>query len=281
MSSTVDKHTTRRSRGSRDSDASRAALLHAAREVFDELGYEGATTREIGERAGVDAAMIARYFDSKEGLFLASIARVGEAEDEVDLETVVPYLLERWDDHGHNPISRALTSLGLSEEMRQQVATVIALWLRRNLGAELDAGGLPDAELRAELLVAIAAGVAMTRANGTLEKLAAADRDEVAAGLIEADRALDQIFDLGLISWRRSAAPASSSSAAAATASRSCSSIRAARSGNAATTAPGRSRRVKSSRARNRSRRRCASSARSSVRRRRRRARSWPGHTST
>ncbi len=184
MSSTVDKDTTRRSR---DSDASRAALLQAAREVFDELGYEGATTREIGERAGVDPALIARYFDSKEGLFLVSIAKVAEEEDEVDLETVVPYLLERWDDYGHNPISRALTSLGLSEEMRQQVATVIAEWLRRQLGPELDGRQLgADAELRAELLVAIAVGVAMTRTNGTLEKLAAAERDEVAAVLAPA-----------------------------------------------------------------------------------------------
>jgi AcrR family transcriptional regulator len=183
MSSTVDKDTTRRSR---DSDASRAALLQAAKEVFDELGYDLATTREIGERAGVDAALIARYFDSKEGLFLASIAYVAEEEDEVDLETVVPYLLERWDDYGHNPISRALTSLGLSEEMRQRVATVIAEWLRRQLGPELDERALADAELRAELLVAIAAGVAMTRANGTLEKLAAAEREEVAAVLAPA-----------------------------------------------------------------------------------------------
>lgn len=191
MSSTVDKHSTRRSR---DSDASRAALLRAAREVFDELGYEGATTREIGERAGVDPALIARYFDSKEGLFLASIANVAEADDkvEVDLETVVPFLLERWDEHGQNPISRALTSLGLSEEMRQQVATVIAEWLRRQLGPELDGRDLPDAELRAELLVAIAVGVATTRANGTLEKLAAAERDEVAAALAPAIECLVQ-----------------------------------------------------------------------------------------
>lgn len=183
MSSTVDKDTTRRSR---DSDASRAALLHAARQVFDELGYEGATTRAIGERAGVDPALIARYFDSKEGLFLASIANVAEAEDEVDLESVMPYLLERWDDYGHNPISRALTSLGLSEEMRQRVASVISEWLRHQLGPDLAARDLEDAELRAELIVAIAAGVAMTRANGTLEKLAAAERDDVAAVLAPA-----------------------------------------------------------------------------------------------
>jgi len=38
-------------------------------------------------------------------------------------------------------------------------------------------------ELRAELIVALAVGVAMTRANGTLEKLAAAPREEVLASL--------------------------------------------------------------------------------------------------
>jgi AcrR family transcriptional regulator len=187
MSSTVDKHTTRRTR---DSDASRAALLRAARSAFDELGYDLATTREIGERAGVDAALIARYFDSKEGLFLASIAYVGADEDEVELDTVVPYLLERWDEHGHNPISRALTSLGLSEEMRQRVATVIAEWLRRQLGPELDGRGVADAEMRAELIVAIAVGVAITRANGTLEALAEADRDDVLTMLQPAIEAL-------------------------------------------------------------------------------------------
>jgi hypothetical protein len=107
-------------------------------------------------------------------------------EEEVELDAAVPYLLGRWDRHGHNPISRALTSLGLSEEMRQRVASVIAEWLRHQLGAELAERDLEDAELRAELIVAIAAGVAMTRANGTLEKLAAADRDDVAAVLAPA-----------------------------------------------------------------------------------------------
>jgi AcrR family transcriptional regulator len=183
MSSTVDNNTTRRSR---DSEASRAALLRAARSAFDELGYERATTREIGERAGVDPALIARYFDSKEGLFIASIAVVAEDEDEVELETVVPYLLERWDDYGQNPISRALTSLGLSEEMRQRVASVIAEWLHGHLGDELEARGLADGGLRAELIVAIAVGVATTRANGTLEALAEADRDDVLAALAPA-----------------------------------------------------------------------------------------------
>lgn len=186
MSSTADKLSTRRSR---DSDATRASLLRAARSAFDELGYDLATTREIGERAGVDPALIARYFDSKEGLFLASIAGE-EAEYEFELQTLVPFLLERWDEHGHNPLSRALASPGLSEEMRLQVASVVRERLRRQLGSELERRGVADCEMRAELLVAIAVGVAMTRANGTLEALSGADRAEVLAALEPAIEAL-------------------------------------------------------------------------------------------
>lgn len=183
MSSTVDNHTAPRSR---DSEGTRAALLRGARSAFDELGYELATTREIGERAGVDPALIARYFGSKEGLFLASIAYLAEDEDEVELDAALPYLLERWERHGHNPISRALTSLALSEEMRRRVASVVAEWLRHQLGPELAERGVENAELRAELIVAIAVGVATVRANGTLEAIAGAGREEVLAALAPA-----------------------------------------------------------------------------------------------
>src|SRR5690349_8606056 len=100
--------------------ASRAALLAAAREVFRELGYERATTREIGQRANVDAALIARYFGSKENLFVASIAVVDPAESEIEFEPrgFVAYLLEYWDERGHNPFSRALASPALSDDAR-------------------------------------------------------------------------------------------------------------------------------------------------------------------
>jgi len=74
--------------------------------------------------------------------------------------------------------------------MRQRVATVIEEWLRRQLGPELDRRGVADAEMRAELIVAIAVGVAITRANGTLEALAEADRDDVLTMLRPAIEAL-------------------------------------------------------------------------------------------
>jgi AcrR family transcriptional regulator len=175
-----------------DAEASRRALLDAARAVFDEVGYDRATTREIGERAGVDPALIARYFDSKEGLFIAAIAAGSPGEDEIDLAPpeLLRFLLERWDERGHNPISRALASPTLTPGAREQISAVVGDRVTVGLAARLRAAGAADAELRAELFVALAVGVAMTRANGTLEVLSAAEREDVIAALCPAVDAL-------------------------------------------------------------------------------------------
>jgi AcrR family transcriptional regulator len=49
-------------------------LLDAARELFIEVGFDAASTKKIGARAGVNAAMISYYFGSKEGLSKAVLA---------------------------------------------------------------------------------------------------------------------------------------------------------------------------------------------------------------
>jgi len=51
----------------------RAAILLAARAQFTETGYDGAGLRAIAARAGVNVALINRYFGSKERLFLAAV----------------------------------------------------------------------------------------------------------------------------------------------------------------------------------------------------------------
>lgn len=190
MSPIGDKATA--ARRPHDAEASRRALLDAGRAVFDEVGYDRATTREIGERAGVDPALIARYFDSKEGLFIAAIAAGSPEDDEIDFgpPELLRFLLERWDERGHNPISRALASPALTPSAREQISAVVGDRVIVGLAAELRAGGSADAELRAELLVALAVGVAMTRANGTLETLAATPREEVLEALAPLVRAL-------------------------------------------------------------------------------------------
>jgi AcrR family transcriptional regulator len=168
-----------------DAEASRRALLEAAREVFEAVGYDRATTREIGERAGVDPALIARYFESKEGLFIAAIAAGSAEEEGIDFapDALVAFLLQRWDERGHSPISRALASPTLTPGAREQVSTVVGDRVLLGLVAELRERGVGEPELRAELLVALAVGVAVTRANGTLRTLAATPREEVLATL--------------------------------------------------------------------------------------------------
>ena len=58
----------------RDADATRAALLTAARDLFAERGFEQTTVRDIAARAGVNQALLFRYFGSKDGLFHATMA---------------------------------------------------------------------------------------------------------------------------------------------------------------------------------------------------------------
>jgi TetR/AcrR family transcriptional regulator, regulator of cefoperazone and chloramphenicol sensitivity len=51
----------------------RARLLDAAAEIFGTYNLEGATTRQLAERAGVNQAAIPYYFGGKEGLYLATV----------------------------------------------------------------------------------------------------------------------------------------------------------------------------------------------------------------
>ena len=47
--------------------------MQAAAELFSARGYDGASTRDIAEKAGVNVALINRYFGSKAKLFNAAI----------------------------------------------------------------------------------------------------------------------------------------------------------------------------------------------------------------
>src|SRR3954469_11836092 len=68
---------TSRRRGRRPAGQdTRTALIEAARAVFAESGYDGATVRAIATRAGVDAAMVNHWFGGKEGLFAQAVLKL-------------------------------------------------------------------------------------------------------------------------------------------------------------------------------------------------------------
>ena len=57
----------------RDAQATRAALLEAAKAQFAKVGYDSATLRDIAAAAGADVALVGRYFGGKEGLFTEAL----------------------------------------------------------------------------------------------------------------------------------------------------------------------------------------------------------------
>jgi len=49
--------------------ATRAAILEAAKKIFAAKGFDAATVRDICTEAGVNIALVSRYFGSKSGLY--------------------------------------------------------------------------------------------------------------------------------------------------------------------------------------------------------------------
>ncbi|TDV72748.1 CerR family C-terminal domain-containing protein [Pseudomonas sp. LP_7_YM] len=54
-------------------EETRARLIEAAVTVFGERGYDGASTRDIANAAGVNSPALQYYFDGKEGIYLACV----------------------------------------------------------------------------------------------------------------------------------------------------------------------------------------------------------------
>jgi AcrR family transcriptional regulator len=57
----------------RDAEATRAAILEAAKAHFARMGYDRAGLRDIAAEAGADVALIKRYFGGKEALFTEAL----------------------------------------------------------------------------------------------------------------------------------------------------------------------------------------------------------------
>jgi AcrR family transcriptional regulator len=53
------------------SDDRRAAIIKAVRHVFADKGFDGTTTRELADAAGISEGLLFKHFPSKEALFTA------------------------------------------------------------------------------------------------------------------------------------------------------------------------------------------------------------------
>lgn len=73
----------RRPKATAGNIGTRAAVLKAARTVFARRGFEGASTREVAEVAGVNNAMIYYHFKDKSDLYRSVLARSFDEFDRI------------------------------------------------------------------------------------------------------------------------------------------------------------------------------------------------------
>ncbi|WP_344243289.1 TetR family transcriptional regulator [Actinocorallia libanotica] len=153
----------------RDRAATRAALLEAARLRFSRQGFDGTGVREIAADAGVDAALVFRYFGSKEKLY-AEAVHVEIPQGLTDgpprpLTRVTDELLydvvfgdwEKFD--GEHPLLVMLRSAH-RPAVRDQLRDRLCDGYLRDFAERLGGG---DAALRAELIGALLLGMGVMR----------------------------------------------------------------------------------------------------------------------
>lgn len=169
----------------------KTALLHAAREVFVERGYEGATVRSIAAKAGVDAAMVNHWYGSKENLFAKAVLQLPfdptelvkqllDGPPEQTGERIVRTFLGVWDATGGGPFAALVRSVTSHEG----VATVLREFFLHNVFSKLVEGLTDDeVELRATLSASQVIGMGMVRYVVRFEPLASADADTLVAAV--------------------------------------------------------------------------------------------------
>lgn len=150
---------------SRDARATRAAILAAARERFADDGYERATIRAIAADAGIDAALVMRYFGNKEGLFSAAaefdlrLPDLSAIPDAGLGAALAAHFIQRWDS---DDTFRALLRAAVTHEAAvARMQALLDLQLTPALAARL-----PDparAATRAALLTSHLLGLALGR----------------------------------------------------------------------------------------------------------------------
>jgi AcrR family transcriptional regulator len=167
----------------RDAAASKQALLRAAQSLFGQRGFEGTTIRDIGECAGVDAALIARYFGSKADLYIAAV--VAEAQGDQPphefegLADMTDAMVTRTDRDGVGPVTQALIRPDTPDDIRQAARAHLVRRIVAPLVADLTRKGVDRPQLRAEIVASALLGLNLGRAMGWFEELQSVSKDEL------------------------------------------------------------------------------------------------------
>jgi AcrR family transcriptional regulator len=157
--------------------------LAAARERFAAVGFHGATIRAIAADAGIDPAMVMRYFGSKDKLFAAAaefdlrFPDFHDVDPEGRGEALVSHFLNRWE--GDEALIVLLRSSTTNEEAAQRMRQIFVSQLEPMVATLVP----KDAAKRAGLIATQILGLALSRYLLRLPPIAGMSGDEIVAWL--------------------------------------------------------------------------------------------------
>lgn len=185
----------------RDAAKTRQLLLEAARRRFARDGYAATTVRDIADDVGVNAALISRYFGSKEDLFAACLeGAVQDLGRSADRAQGLPQVVEAISRHAVGitpegvPGQVLLLLLRSSGDESAEQKRVAVLWsfaskIASVAGWSPDQPGADEVLLRAQVVLSVAVGIAALRLSG-LQPLGSATEQELAGPLLDVAAAL-------------------------------------------------------------------------------------------
>ncbi|MGZ9113339.1 MAG: TetR/AcrR family transcriptional regulator [Brevundimonas sp.] len=150
----------------RNAEATRAAILTAARERFARESYDDVGMRDIAGDVGVDAALVSRYFGSKEDLFIAVLDSCENGAELMDGDRTT---------FGHRVAHEAIYEARSDSKLKgllvllRSVGSTKAMELVQRTGNDrffnpfAEWVGGPDGPVRARLAAAFIMGMAISR----------------------------------------------------------------------------------------------------------------------
>ncbi len=163
----------------RNRSATRGAILRAARLLFSQRSYKSVTISDVATEAGVDSALIKRYFGAKEGLFKAALleGRLPLDVSEKEIAHLGGHLAHYFLPHvvSHDLQGTLMMVLHSLEDKEVSGLTQASIdeTFKQPLAQKLASG---DAQLRADLVLAQIIGVVIVRnflGNNALAALSA------------------------------------------------------------------------------------------------------------
>jgi len=165
----------------------RGEIVAAAARCFARAGYDATSTRQVAADAGVDPALVRRFFGGKEELFTEVAAALIDpdrvmtavaagATDQAGERLLRYFLALLGDVQQPGPLLGVVRSAVTSEQAAHALRIFLA---QRVLGGIAEALHIDQGEVRAALAASQLVGIAVSRYAVRLPSLAAADDEQV------------------------------------------------------------------------------------------------------